>query len=102
MIYGIYTLNGKQHPGFYTPGEWITAISSHGTKVNLIIDFKTHGKTYRERKKSIIEKAHDFEALFSDYGVPISYGELSIFQDYFETQGKKYGLLTEFKENGII
>ena len=30
-----------------------------------------------------------------------SWGELAYFQDYFEKLGRRYGLLKEFKENGI-
>ncbi len=31
-----------------------------------------------------------------------SYGELSYYQSYFEIQAKRYGLIKEFKENGIL
>lgn len=31
-----------------------------------------------------------------------SYGELAYFTDMFERLGKRYGLLKEFKENGIL
>ena len=32
----------------------------------------------------------------------LSYGELATAQDYFKIVGKRFGLLREFKENGII
>jgi hypothetical protein len=32
----------------------------------------------------------------------LSYGELSEYQGYFDTLGKKFGLTREFKENGVI
>jgi hypothetical protein len=32
----------------------------------------------------------------------LSYGEMAEFADYFKQVGKKFGLLREFKENGII
>lgn len=31
-----------------------------------------------------------------------SYSDLMIWQDYFYKKGKRYGLLKEFKENGVI
>lgn len=32
----------------------------------------------------------------------ISQEQLNVAYDYFETMGQRYGLLTEFRENGII
>lgn len=32
----------------------------------------------------------------------LSYGELAIYQDYFETLAEKFNLIEEFKENCII
>lgn len=37
-----------------------------------------------------------------NYGFDMSYGDLFRFSEYFEKQAKKYGLVHEFKENGII
>ena len=34
--------------------------------------------------------------------VNISYGELLEYQTYFRKLGKRFGLITEFRENGII
>ncbi len=32
----------------------------------------------------------------------LSYGELICWGNYFAKHGKRYGLLTEFKDNGIL
>lgn len=32
----------------------------------------------------------------------LSYGEIAEWSGYFETLGRKFGLIREFKENGII
>lgn len=32
----------------------------------------------------------------------LGYGEMAVWGDYFITLGKKFRLLTEFKENGIV
>lgn len=55
---------------------------------------------YERRKTEIIEEAQNFQFDFSNNCY--SYGELAEIQGYFEKQGKRYGLLKEFRENCII
>lgn len=57
-------------------------------------------RTYADIKAELRQRAIDWQnsSVFHDY----SYGELAIIQDYFERKGKRYGLLREFRENGII
>lgn len=52
-------------------------------------------KKYETRQEAI-EWQKDFEN--QNY----SWGNLSIWQTYFEKKAKRYGLLKEFRENGII
>lgn len=57
-----------------------------------------YGKRYTDKKDAIRNKAIEL----SHYDLEgISYGELAVIQDFFERYGKRYGLLTEFHENGI-
>jgi len=56
--------------------------------------------TYQEQKAKAIQSAIDLQNYISQNDC--SYGELIMYQDKFEKLGKRYGLLTEFKENGII
>lgn len=56
--------------------------------------------TYQEKKADVREKAINFQQMFSEYD--FSYSEIIEYQDYFQKQGKRYGLLKEFRENGII
>lgn len=68
-----------------------------------VIEFKTHGKTYEERKESARDIVRTFQGLDSDYsGAGLSWGEYATISDYFETVGKRYGLVKEFRENAII
>ena len=60
---------------------------------------KLSGATYQERKNDLEEKAKLTQ--YIDIG-GLSWGEISEIQAYFETQAKRYGLLTEFRENWII
>lgn len=55
--------------------------------------------TYQEKKKKAREKAIEWQERLVEQS--ISYGELVIVQSVFEQLGRRYGLLTEFRENGI-
>lgn len=52
-------------------------------------------KKYETRQEAIEWQTESNQKNFS-------YEELSKFNDYFYKKGKRYGLLREFKENGII
>lgn len=56
-------------------------------------------KTYRELKEAARQKAIEWQLNDADF--PYSYGGLMILQDYFYKIGRRYGLLKEFRENGI-
>lgn len=57
-------------------------------------------RTYQERKARAEQEAIDWQLNFTNHNY--SYGELAYFSRYFEKLAKRYGLITEFKENGII
>ncbi len=57
-------------------------------------------KTYQERKAKAEQEAIEWQLDFMNHNY--SYGELAYFSSYFEKLAKRYGLITEFKENGII
>jgi hypothetical protein len=54
-------------------------------------------ENYEKRKEEIREEAKEWQASDKYY----SWGEIAERENYFYTQGKKYGLLREFHENGI-
>lgn len=64
-----------------------------------MLDFKISGKTYAERKCNLEELAKDWQTNFAWLGW--SYSELAEIGDFFYRNGKRYGLLREFKENCI-
>ena len=68
-----------------------------------VIEHRNNKKVnnYQRNKERIRQKAIDFQNSFAD-GKQYYYSELSEIQAYFEKQGKKYGLIKEFKENCII
>ena len=55
---------------------------------------------YKEKKEKVRKEAIEWQNEFAyhDY----SYSELANYQNYFENKGKRYGLIREFKENGIL
>lgn len=56
---------------------------------------------YQIQKEKAREKAIDWQYNFAN-NPNISYSELAYWTDYFTKLGKRYGLLEEFRENGII
>lgn len=54
---------------------------------------------YYERKAEIRQEAIDWQLDFGNHNY--SYYELMEFGNYFYKMGKRYGLLKEFRENGI-
>ena len=56
--------------------------------------------TYQEKKEYVRQKAIDWQRSF-EYCL-WNYGEVAEFQAKFERLGKRFGLLKEFRENGII
>lgn len=55
---------------------------------------------YYEKKAIIESEAIEWQHKFAD--ISMSYGDFAKVCTYFYKQGKRYGLLTEFRENGII
>lgn len=55
---------------------------------------------YQKAKQRAIDKAVEWQMDFENHNY--SYGELADWQDYFERLAKRFGLVREFRENGII
>ena len=56
-------------------------------------------KTYAERKEEARNIAIEWQ--YTDGNYQYSYEGLAILCEYFRKIGKRYGLLKEFRENGI-
>jgi len=101
MFYAIFTdENGKQADRLYFSWpEFHADTFSPACDVKKIIDFHVSGKTYVERKASLESIAHDVSEWFDS--MYVSWLELCNISEWFETMGKRYGMLTEFRENGF-
>lgn len=56
--------------------------------------------TYAQKKEAAREEAIDWQIGCSEESY--SYEDLIGFQAYFSRKAKRYGLIREFRENGII
>ena len=65
-----------------------------------ILPLKISGKTYAERKNAARDLAIEYQTMTTCGG--LSYGELSAISAYFENIARRYGLIQEYRENGII
>ena len=95
--------DGKTETHMYTSWDAFHAATfSPETDVLSCIPFRLSGRTYAERRESARNLAIDVQA--ADDGttdIGLSYGELHLIQCFFESVGRRYGLLTEFRENCI-
>lgn len=57
--------------------------------------------TYKEMKEKIRQEAMEYQDMFTN-GETIFWSDIAYYYDYFSKYGKRYGLLKEFRENGII
>lgn len=56
--------------------------------------------TYRKAQERARNKAVEWQIDFNNHNY--SYGELIYYGNYFDKLARRYGLVKEFRENGII
>ena len=59
----------------------------------------TNKKTYQQKKEAARQQAIDWQDQAAEQN--LSYGERAEAGEHFEKLGRHYGLLQEFRENGI-
>lgn len=84
---------------YYTWRDWHADTFAPTTEILTTILFKISGKTYKEKQESLRQLAIDFQLSNANF---LSYGELAEIHFFFKHNARRYGLLKEFKENGII
>lgn len=89
IISGIYTKDGYMESCFSPVYDQLYLLNLNVVK----------GKTYQEKKRHLENKAIEYSNIMPL--LDLSYYELAEIQNYFYKYGKKYGLLKEFRENGI-
>lgn len=99
----VATINGNtdvyDYEGFYS-ATWNPDVAEKVLieEESYVILGRLTGKTYAEKQEEVRQKAIDFQRI--DEG-GLSWGEVAEIESYFRTYGKRYGLLREFRENGI-
>lgn len=68
------------------------------TRATCVIRLQVSGKTYAERKKDLEQKAIEYSL---NQAPGLYWSDLAILQTFFETNGRRYGLLKDFIENAI-
>ena len=92
-------INGEEVAKLYDRGEdYARDTFSPLVEPLTVIDFSVKGKNYRERQSSVQTIAIDFQA--ADIG-GLFMSDYARIGDWFSTQGKRYGLLKEFRENAV-
>ena len=104
MLYAAFRdPNGNPHTNiYYSFEDFHRDTFSPLHEIIGLVEFKTHGKTYAERKESARDTAIKFCNLDAEMSGGLSWGELADVGAWFETIAKRYGLVEEFRENGII
>lgn len=109
MILRTNDKNGRPFSGLYVGNRPFSAknyggvekdgvITVNGVDVVEFLNLTIKGKTYRERKDSL----HDVAVDYSHFNLDgFSYSEYADVGSWFETNGKRYGLYQELRENAI-
>lgn len=100
MFYAKYRdINGEEVAKLYDRGEdYARDTFSPLVEPLTVIDFSVKGKNYRERQSSVQTIAIDFQV--ADIG-GLFMSDYDRIGGWFTTQGKRYGLLKEFRENAV-
>lgn len=99
MFYGSYYFDGKKHAAIYDSWDLFHRDTFNPLCEEItIIPFESHGKSYTDRRESVRETAVTWS---NCEAWPLSWCEVQTVADWFYRMGKRYGLLTEFRENGL-
>lgn len=84
---------------FDTWPEYHAATFSPDCTISACIPLQLHGSTYTARQESLRTIAQDIQT--ADNG-GMSWGEVATLGDWLTTNARRYGLVNEFRDNGII
>lgn len=100
MLYAKWKEDGFERAQvFYLWEDYFAETSSSDVDVLSVISFKVSGKTYQDKKECVRNIAIQFQ---HDDDGGLSMFEISEIQGWFQKVGSRYGLLKEFKENGVV
>ena len=100
MIFGVYKKEGQYSGGLFDTFEDFHKVTfSPDCEQIYLTDFRLCGGSYKEKKAAAREMAINIQ--WAAGLVSLYMGEHVFVSDRLETIGRRYGLLTEFRENAI-
>ena len=96
---GIY-YNGQESGAVYDWSTFFDKTFSPDSEWVVLSTLKSKW-TYARKKHEVRELAITTQAFIGEHNVPLSWSDVVEIDAWFEKYGKRYGLLREFRENGI-
>ena len=105
MILTLRMVNGEMYPvmdTFRTKKQWEKYEKQYGNPDVLltVVEISISGNNYKQKQESLREQAHNIQLLLSQSTQ--SYRTLVEVQNWLMAKATTYGLIKEFRENGII
>ena len=99
MIYTVLKENNDETAFLFNSWEdYHAATFSPAIESTCIIELGRVKGSYKDKKAVIENKAIEYS---NNIAPGLSWGEVADISGYFENYGKRYGLLTDFRENAI-
>lgn len=87
---------------YFTHSEYFKDTFSPEAETLALVGFGVHGRTYGDRREWLRGVVIDWQLADAEHsGAGLTFGEYAFITDWFAKMGKRYGLLREFRENGI-
>ncbi|MBQ1779677.1 MAG: hypothetical protein IIZ93_16105 [Acidaminococcaceae bacterium] len=92
MILANYTENGEKTAGLFRRMKDLPIDAEN------VLKLAVSGRTYQEKKNALRDLAIEYSGMDTS---GLSWAEVGAIKDFFAAAGRRFGLLSEFKENCI-
>lgn len=92
MILANYTENGEKTAGLFRRMKDLPIDAEN------VLKLAVSGRTYQEKKNALRDLAIEYSGMDTS---GLSWAELGAIEEFFTVAGRRFGLLSEFKENCI-
>ena len=101
MFYANYTKPSGENVSrlYFSTKEYHRDTFNPETEIYSVINFRVRGRTYRDRQADLCNTARRWQY---ESAPGLSWNEIADVADWFYAQGKRYGLLRDFREEAII
>lgn len=106
VVAAYFNKEGQRERGIWKLSEKVfrQCVLEEEGEIICCLPLKVSGKTYSQRQGDLHETAVEWSYMHNEiygYEGDLSMGELLTIQDFFEKNGKRYGLLKEFRNEAI-